>query len=1097
MSVSTPAATAEEGANQNTQAKMTATEQASKDRDEQCEGMSLTVTLDPAESRPEFNDPAILAAKPAQPLFRYGREELLQLREVPLSQKRPEYLSTVYNNPNGIWDPELWHRSRSETPSENGIRSDQPDTHKRRPGDPRERIRKEQDGIVLSPQRRSFNSGCFVPLKENQRSNRPHSPLGKPDSSHMGYRELPPGARRIGSGRILARDVPWEFSEKQEGDNDFGYRRERRDNDRDERFERRSFGRDFDVGKEKDKHSGRSNGRYNDRRRISNESRDEEPEWFSGGPISQHETIELRGFEDGDCEKSIKKKHSTAQKKKQKERAITKTVEAQIDNKEKQDESTKGTADKPASQEAITTSTTRPSPIPENEGGNGDLQEKAKINENTNSEQNSFNLDDILKCDTIDKLLSNGVSGDDNDTSGSRFSRWFKRESPVKQTLVDSRRSSLQDEHIIRNLLNDISEPNVTIPDSDLYFAPISPAANTGSTNLRNAGVPSAQKPMTLIEMLQQRNKQSENQTIKNIDVPGKVMSLEEIESRILHPGGGDPGAARAMITQNKQMSQKPDDDMSAFKRLLAQVSGGQIVPANNGPIPPKTQPMSILEMLSHSQQQDEAAHLAAVAQIMGPASPNPLQTPHLSNDLAFKLQQQQRQQAQLEMLSKLMNANANVHRQQLGTSPLPDMTLNQNRELLSRPEAQAILQGLKRGDITPQHLYQQLAANPAMQPRHRELLLTILKMHGNGGTGVGPSPRVLSPVPPHPLFQQQQQQLRVSPLPNAMHQRIPSPRELQVHTQNIMQRALIKKKLEEQQENFKKRQEMQQRGQSPGRGVSPAKHTASPTPLAFTPTSVLRKMTAEKDDSTKEGNKSADIHGKLPQGRPVTGMKPNNLQQQQPPQSWNIQQQLKQPGRPIVKANANLQPSSQIQQDQQQFYHQQQHQRLYNQPRKLGPQFPSVSHSQTGASSHQPSLHHFSHQQHPFSSNSSHFQQQQQLTQHQLRAQHQQHQPPQQQSQYGSRQNQQASHWSQQHHQMLTGHSYDGRASHMGERGGATNNGGDLSPTSNQLARWFSPELLERARAGMVPNMPSATAAQHAINLEEIERQTAPPVHN
>lgn len=59
------------------------------------------------------------------------------------------------------------------------------------------------------------------------------------------------------------------------------------------------------------------------------------------------------------------------------------------------------------------------------------------------------------------------------------------------------------------------------------------------------------------------------------------------------------------------------------------------------------------------------------------------------------------------------------------------------------------------------------------------------------------------------------------------MHQRIPSPRELQVHTQNILQRALIKKKLEEQQENYRKKQEM-----------------------AFTPTSVLRKMTAEKDES-------------------------------------------------------------------------------------------------------------------------------------------------------------------------------------------------------------------------------------------------------
>lgn len=51
--------------------------------------------------------------------------------------------------------------------------------------------------------------------------------------------------------------------------------------------------------------------------------------------------------------------------------------------------------------------------------------------------------------------------------------------------------------------------------------------------------------------------------------------------------------------------------------------------------------------------------------------------------------------------------------------------------------------------------------------------------------------------------------------------------------------------------------------------------------------------------------------------------------------------------------------------------------------------------------------------------------------------------------------------------------------------------NGGDLSPTSNQLARWFSPTLLERARAGKLPNMPSAGS------LEEIERQTAAPVHN
>lgn len=54
-----------------------------------------------------------------------------------------------------------------------------------------------------------------------------------------------------------------------------------------------------------------------------------------------------------------------------------------------------------------------------------------------------------------------------------------------------------------------------------------------------------------------------------------------------------------------------------------------------------------------------------------------------------------------------------------------------------------------------------------------------------------------------------------------------------------------------------------------------------------------------------------------------------------------------------------------------------------------------------------------------------------------------------------------------------------------------------DLSPTSNQFARWFSPDLLERARNGKLPNLPSSTHSQHAVNLEEIERQTAPAVHN
>lgn len=77
---------------------------------------------------------------------------------------------------------------------------------------------------------------------------------------------------------------------------------------------------------------------------------------------------------------------------------------------------------------------------------------------------------------------------------------------------------------------------------------------------------------------------------------------------------------------------------------------------------------------------------------------------------------------------------------------------------------------------------------------------------------------------------------------------RIPSPRELQQHTQTIMQTALIRKKLQEQTENFRRRQEQLMKEQMPSNkmhGDQPKMSSPTPAALAFTPTSVLRKMTA------------------------------------------------------------------------------------------------------------------------------------------------------------------------------------------------------------------------------------------------------------
>lgn len=189
----------------------------------------------------------------------------------------------------------------------------------------------------------------------------------------MSHREP---VRRIGSGRILTRDI-WDFrseNEKIEPERaDYGFRsgtagggslrdRDSRDNrdgkerdrerdirerdrdrdnlrERDERFERRSFGRDYgdrgererdrgDRGVERnernnhqtdrDKDRGREKRFSNDRRRTYSENRElDEPEWFSSGPTSQHDTIELRGFEDIPEEKAVNSSNTSAKGKKQ------------------------------------------------------------------------------------------------------------------------------------------------------------------------------------------------------------------------------------------------------------------------------------------------------------------------------------------------------------------------------------------------------------------------------------------------------------------------------------------------------------------------------------------------------------------------------------------------------------------------------------------------------------------------------------------------------------------------------------------------------------------------------------------------------------
>ncbi|XP_050595606.1 eukaryotic translation initiation factor 4E transporter-like isoform X7 [Bombus affinis] len=1191
----------------------------------------------------KVTDTSIMEVGRSRPQFQYSREELMLIKNLPLSKRRPDVLDTSYNNSRGAWDPELWHSDskRSDTPPKDertGHGDQVTESHnKRRNGDPRERIRKEQDGIVLSPQRRSFNSGCFVNV--NQPSNRrPESPIGKTEVSH---REP---VRRIGSGRILTRDI-WDFRPENEKlepafrsgasgggtsmrdrdnrDTRDGKDRENareRDRDRDnlrerdernERFERRSFGRDYsdrdrerdrdraaerndrNHQSERDKDRGRERRFSNDRRRTYSENRcdADEPEWFSSGPTSQHDTIELRGFEDIPEEKAVNNSNSNTKNKKQTPVQKKRGKKSSLEKDGKQTENSagpKGRSTPTAMDQPINVVPAPHSPISEqNESTslaqkpNHDSNESAvteqscettdsssTANQNQENSHPDFNLDEFLKSDTfpgVPGLLTNGVGS--NGGSCSRFSQWFKRESPVQQ--VDSRRTSIQDD-ILNNLLNDITEPNIQIPsvtESNTYFAPISPANTTATNNTTST------TGVKLLEMLQRGNKPSQNgqgdavstvipmmksSSIKDMEVGGKVVhSLEELEARMR--GGAPPPTS----STDQPRVNKTEEDLSAFKKLLAQVTGGQAIPAANGPISQK-QPVTLIQLLNSQLKTQPIAPQQSVPEPMhattfnhagsvGPTQhPHQAQMQHENLMKVLQIQQQQKQQQQQQQHSDMLSMMMGGQRM-LGMSPVPpemQMMLSSaptSQELLQRPEAQAIIQGLQQGEITRQHLIQQLQ-NPAMQHRHREVLVNILKMYG------GTTPRTISPHPSAPtpqdhilqqmLYQQQQQRIP-SPMNNAycppsiispnltaspstltvqhpvMQHRVPSPREIVMHAQSIMQSALIKKKLEEQRENFRKRQDQQQqqqqqqaqqRASSPVN--SPAKQTMSPTPLAFTPTSVLRKMTADKEP---EGNSSDPSKmtaqsqtSQMQQMQSAVQLltqgvlcRQNTLRPQSVQSTWSNPTIKQHPGRPIVKGGSGggngsnqfqYSANSDFQQQQQQ---QQQHRTVssvYGNPARS-------KHTMTSSIPHHNVPQYNVAQNSMINQRSNSMNNQMKVQQAPSHLANMQHQPPQQQQRILNSQMQMVL------NQNYNSNRADGRVMRsqqlnmpVGRQaspglGYVGSNGGDLSPTSNQLARWFSPELLAQARAGKLPEL----VQTNVLSLEELERlqHASTTVHN
>uniref|UniRef100_A0A669C480 Eukaryotic translation initiation factor 4E nuclear import factor 1 n=1 Tax=Oreochromis niloticus TaxID=8128 RepID=A0A669C480_ORENI len=265
---------------------------------------------------PKNGDAAVDQPKPAATApYRYTKEELLEIKALPISNERPECLSEKYDS-DGVWDPEKWHASLYPTSERSspveGFKKDYMDDRvplKRRIPDPRERLKEDDLDVVLSPQRRSFGGGCQGNAALHIR--RPISPLENKenDTLRMG------GSRRIGSGRIIAaRAFEREARAEKERERDL----------KDKRF-RRDFG---------DKRV------FSERRRNDSYAEDE-PEWFTEGPTSQSETIELIGFDDKILEDDKRK----SKRSRKRTESLKEVVECNGGQPEEQDVGLQSTAD--------------------------------------------------------------------------------------------------------------------------------------------------------------------------------------------------------------------------------------------------------------------------------------------------------------------------------------------------------------------------------------------------------------------------------------------------------------------------------------------------------------------------------------------------------------------------------------------------------------------------------------------------------------------------------------------------------------------------------------------------------------------------------
>nr|XP_020035786.1 eukaryotic translation initiation factor 4E transporter [Castor canadensis] len=458
---------------------------------------------------------------------RYTKEELLDIKERPHSRQRPSCLSEKYDS-DGVWDPEKWHASLYPTSGRSSpvesqkkeLDADRPSLV-RRVADPRERVKEDDLDVVLSPQRRSFGGGCHVTAASSSR--RSGSPLEKDGD---GLRLL--GGRRIGSGRIISART-FEKDHRL-SDKDL---RDLRDRDRD--YKDKRFRREF----------GDSKRVFGERRRNDSYT-EEEPEWFSAGPTSQSETIELTGFDD----KLLEDDHKGRKRARRRTASVKEGIVECNGGVAEEDEVEVILAQEPTADQEVP----RDAVLPEQSPGEFDFNE-------------FFNLDKVpCLASIIEDVLGEGSA------SASRFSRWFSNPSQS-----GSRSSSLG------------STPHEELERlAGLEQAILSPGQNSGNYFAPIPLEDHAENKVDILEMLQKAkvdlkpllsSLSANKEKLKESSHSGVVLSVEEVEAGLKglkvdqQVKTATPFMAEHLEEPLSAVSStrlRKDGDMTAFNKLVS-----------------------------------------------------------------------------------------------------------------------------------------------------------------------------------------------------------------------------------------------------------------------------------------------------------------------------------------------------------------------------------------------------------------------------------------------------------------------------------------------------------------------------------------------